>query len=145
MKETISGKNEGLKKMPSVEQMNNLIFKIIYLTVNFQKISTVVQHNQQSNSLLQSWLATTNESSVCVCVCACVPAGRVSEQIIQPLKRLHSEEVHPELMGVSQTLPSIHNKKSIFAFRPSSDTHKHADLYTKENAGHKTKLMLGML
>lgn len=57
--------------MPSVEQMNNLIFKIIYLTVNFQKISTVVQHNQQSNSLLQSWLATTNESSVCVCVHAC--------------------------------------------------------------------------
>ena len=45
MKETISGKNEGLKKMPSVEQMNYLIFKIIYLTVNFQKISTVVQHN----------------------------------------------------------------------------------------------------
>lgn len=27
MKETTSGENEGLKKMPSAEQMNNLILK----------------------------------------------------------------------------------------------------------------------
>ena len=126
--------------MPSVEQMNNLIFKNnpphSYISKN-QHCGAAQLAIQQSGSVLVLQIR-----ALCVFMCACVLAGRVSEQIIQPLKRLHSEEVHPELMSVSQTLSSIHSKKSIFVFRTSTDTHKHTDLCTKKTQVTKLNVCL---
>lgn len=72
-------------------------------------------------------------------------ARTVPQQTIQPLRRLHGADVHPELRSVSQTSSLAHSEKSTFVFRPSADTHKHTDLYANENTGHKTKLTLSML
>ena len=145
-KETLSGKNERLKKMPSVEQMNNLILKHNLPHSCISSTQHWLQHNQKSNSLLSP--GETPQTRAPGAACACLLAGQtgtVSEQTIQPLRCPHSADAHPGLRSVPQTLSSTRSEKPTFVFRPSTDTHKHMDLYTNENTGCKTKLMLSML
>ena len=128
-----------------MEQMNNLILKHSLPLSCISSTQRWLQHSQRSNSLLSPGETPQTRAPGLHARLLAGQTGTVSGQTIQPLRRPHSADAHPELRRVSQTLSSTRREKPTFVFRPSTDTHKHMDLYTNENTGCKTKLMLSML